>query len=216
MDSKGNLRIAVSNRVGLCVPRFVIFKGEYGLATQTARSVLGNAVLFKTPMSSTGQFALKEQWLQQHTEGVDTKLRLSGTYQSLATSVVGRIQGLEIKSNLATTAEVKSALGPEKTEPPDGPLRIIKWPDKACVNVGEVVTFYLKYANTGGQPIANVVVTDSLGARFEYVKGSTKTDRDALFTTQVNEVGSSVLRWEFTSPLPPRESGVISFEVRVR
>jgi hypothetical protein len=61
-----------------------------------------------------------------------------------------------------------------------------------------------------------VVVSDSLAARFEYVKGSTKTDRDALFTTQLNEVGSSVLRWEFTAPLQPREHGLISFQVRVR
>jgi len=84
------------------------------------------------------------------------------------------------------------------------------------VNVGDIVTFYLKYSNTGGQPITNVVVSDSLAARFEYVKGSTKTDRDALFTTQPNEAGSAVLRWEFTGTLQPREHGLITFQVRVR
>ncbi len=216
VDSKGNQRFAVSNRVGLCVPRFIIFKGEYSLATQRTRLAVNNAVLLNAPMSSVGQLALKEEWQQQHTEGVGTKMRLSGNYNSITTSVVGRMQGLEIKSNLSSVGAVKSAIGPEKTEPADGPLRIIKWPDKECVNVGEIVTFYLKYSNTGGQPITSVIVTDSLAARFEYVKGSTKTDRDAMFTTQVNEVGSSVLRWEFTSPLQPRESGMISFEVRVR
>ena len=59
-------------------------------------------------------------------------------------------------------------------------------------------------------------MSDSLAPRFEYVKGSTRTDRDALFTTQPNEAGSAVLRWEFTGALQPHEHGLISFEVRVR
>lgn len=217
MDSKGNKRVAVSNRVGLCVPRFVIFKGEYALASQTARQAIDSALTIKSAGAATGQTALKEQWQQQHAETVNTRLKLSGTYQSLTTSVVGRIQGLEIRSNLRNAEEIKSSLtGPMPAEPTDGPLRIIKWPDKAAANVGEIVTFYLKYTNTGGRPISNVVVTDSLGARFEYVKGSTKTDRDATFTMRVNEVGSSLLRWEFTSDLQPREHGLISFDVKIR
>src|SRR5207253_698298 len=106
---------------------------------------------------------------------------------------VGRVLGLEIKASLRSVDAVNARMaGPQPTEPADGPLVIIKWPDKSAVNVGEIVTFYLKYSNTGGQPITNVVVTDSLAPRFEYVKGSTKTDRDAMFTTQPNEVGSSV------------------------
>ncbi len=217
MDSKGVKRLAVSNRVGLCVPRFVTFKGEYGLGMQASRQALDAALTLKTPAAATGQVTTLEQWQQQHTEGVGTKLRLSGTYQSLTTSVVGRMLGLDVRSHLRSTAAVNATMaGPAPAEPVDGPLMIIKWPDKTAVNVGDIVTFYLKYSNTGGQPITNVVVTDSLGARFEYVKGSTKTDRDAMFTMQANEVGSSTLRWEFTSPLQPREHGLISFEVRVR
>jgi uncharacterized repeat protein (TIGR01451 family) len=217
MDSKGNQRLAVSNRVGLCVPRFIIFRGEYLLATQTAQLNVAAAATLKSTAGTTGQVALKEQHQQQHTEGVGTKLRLTSTYNSMTTSVFGRRQGLEIRAQLRTTDSVRAThAGPEKIEPPDCPLIIIKWPDKECVNVGEIVTFYLKYSNTGGQPITNVVVTDSLTQRLEYVKGSTKTDRDAMFTTQPNEVGSSLLRWEFTSPLQPREHGLISFQVRVR
>lgn len=215
-DSKGNKKLAVSNRVGLCIPRFVIFKGEYSLAMQTTRQSLDSALTLKTPAAATGQIALKEQSQQAHAEALGGKVRLHGTYHSLSTAVVGRMQGLAIKSNLRSAEEVKSTLTGAPPEPEDGPLRIIKWPDKTAVNVGDIVVFYLKYSNTGGQPITDVVVTDSLAARFEYVKGSTKTDRDATFTMQVNEVGSSLLRWEFTSPLQPREHGLISFEVRVR
>ncbi len=218
-DSRGVPRIAVSNRVGICVPRFILFRGEYALGAQVARLGLENNLAVKAPASSVGMSTLMDHAQQQHPESVRSQLRLSGTFNSLATSATGRVQGLEIKTSLRHTATVdaiKNKAKADAEEPEDGPLVIFKWPDNACVNIGDVVTFYLKYRNTGGQPITNVVVSDSLGARFQYVKGSARTDRDALFTMQPNEVDSTILRWEFTSPLPAREHGLISFQVRVR
>jgi uncharacterized repeat protein (TIGR01451 family) len=212
----GEKRLAVSNRVALCIPRFVIYKGEIAAFTQIARQNVSDTHTLKTPAASVGQLSMKEQTQQQHAEGVDTKLRASGAYNSSTTSVFGRILGLEVRSTLRNSASVDSITISPPSEAADGPLRIIKWPDKTGALVGDVITFYLKYTNTGGQPITNVVVSDSLTARFEYVKGSTKTDRDALFTIQPNEVGSAVLRWEFTGALQAREHGVISFQVRVR
>jgi uncharacterized repeat protein (TIGR01451 family) len=217
MDSKGNLRIAASNRVGLCVPRFIVFQNEMTLAVQKTRINLEATLAARTPFATTGQIALKQQLQNLHAEALGGKLRLSGMYNQTSTSVVGRMLGLEIKSNLMNTASVEGvAAGPKMVEPADGPLVIIKWPDKECASVGEIVTFYLKYRNTGGQPITNVAVADNLTQRLEYVKGTARTDRDALFTTTPNEVGSTVLRWEFTAPLQPRETGIISFQVRVR
>lgn len=217
MDSKGNKKLALSNRVGLCVPRFIVFKAELTHAANVARINLGSNSTTATPSGAVGRIALKEQAHQQHAESVATKFRLSGTFHTLGTSVTGQVRGLKITSNLRNVESVDAtAAGPKTAEAEDGPLLIIKWPDKTCVNVGEIVTFYLKYSNTGAQPITSVVVSDSLAARFEYVKGSTKTDRDALFTSQPNEAGSSVLRWEFTGALQPREHGLITFQVRVR
>ena len=216
-DSKGVKRIAISNRVAVCVPRFITFTGESGLAKTASRIGLNNAAALTTPAASAGQVALQQQQQRQSPEAVGTQIRLSGLMYSSGTSVVGRIQGLEVKSSLKHTDSVDGLAGKAAdVEPADGPLRIIKWPDKACVNVGEIVTFYLKYSNTGGQPITNVVVSDSLTTRLEYVKGSTKTDRDAVFTMEPNEAGSSILRWEFTAPLARGESGLITFQVRVR
>lgn len=215
-DNKGNQRLAASNRIGLCVPRFIIVRSETALVTQTVRINLESAAVLKTPFATTGQLALKQQLQREHAEAVGTKMRLSGMYNQTSTIAVGRVQGLEIKSNLRSIESVAVATGGPKVVEPEGPLVIIKWPDKECANVGDIVTFYLKYRNTGGQPITNVAVSDNLTQRLEYVPGSAKTDRDALFTTQPNAVGSTVLRWEFTAPLPPREHGIISFQVRVR
>ena len=70
--------------------------------------------------------------------------------------------------------------------------------------------------NTGNRAISDVVVSDSLSGRLEYVPGSAKTDRNAVFTMQMNEAGSVVLRWEVGGRLLPGQTGLISFQARVR
>ncbi len=79
-----------------------------------------------------------------------------------------------------------------------------------------MVTFHLKFTNQGGQPIADVVVTDSLTGRLEYVPGSAKTDRETIPTMQQNEAGSLLLRWQIVGRLQPGESGEITFQARIR
>lgn len=212
----GQRRLAASNRVALCIPRFVIYQGETAPAQQIARQSIHNAKLVTSANAAVGQVAPKEDNQTQHAEGVDTKLRASGAWIASSTAVYGRMLGVEVKTTLRSPGAVEKVMTSPPPEAPEGPLRIIKWPDKKGALIGDIITFYLKYTNTGGQPISDIVVSDSLTQRFEYVQGSTKTDRDALFTIQPNEVGSSVLRWEFTGGLQPHESGVISFQVRVR
>ena len=87
---------------------------------------------------------------------------------------------------------------------------------QGCAQIGDIATFTLKYTNPGGQPINDVVVSDSLTGRLEYVLGTEKSDRDAVFTTQPNEAGSQILRWQVKSPLQPGESGTVTFQVRIR
>jgi uncharacterized repeat protein (TIGR01451 family) len=98
----------------------------------------------------------------------------------------------------------------------EAPLLLDKWPDRCCAQIGDVVTFTLRYRNPGGLPIANVVVSDSLASRYEFMPGSGRADRAHTFTTQVNEVGSLILRWQINDPLPPHESGIVTFQVRIR
>jgi uncharacterized repeat protein (TIGR01451 family) len=135
----------------------------------------------------------------------------------MGTAVTGRIDNLEVVGTLQGTKIIDIASPPPAApEPADGPLRIIKWPDRFGALVGDLLTFTLKYTNTGGQRITNVVVSDSLTNRFEYVPGTAKTDREAIFTTQPNDAGSQVLRWEITGTLQPGETGIVTFQVRVR
>jgi hypothetical protein len=60
------------------------------------------------------------------------------------------------------------------------------------------------------------VVSDNLTARLEYVPGSSESDRPANVTTEVNSVGSAVVRFDIPGVLQPGQGGVVKFKARVR
>lgn len=134
---------------------------------------------------------------------------------SQTTSVMGKVVGLDTLITAVETRDLTVCCN-EPPCAPDKPLVLFKWADAKAAQVGDVVTFYLKYSNHGGQPISDVAVIDSLTGRLEYVPGSSKADRPAVFTTQENEAGSVVLRWEVSGKLLPGQSGVVSFQARIR
>lgn len=148
--------------------------------------------------------------------GFSQRSATTAVEQTKGTAVVGRVEGLGLYSATLETADVAAIC----SEPPqvlvDKPMHLFKWVDRQSAQVGDVVTFYLKYGNNGSKPIEDVAVSDSLTGRLEYVPGSAKTDRNAVFTVQENEAGSVVLRWEVSGKLLPGQGGVISFQARVR
>jgi uncharacterized repeat protein (TIGR01451 family) len=96
------------------------------------------------------------------------------------------------------------------------PISLFKWAEPKEAQVGDVVTFYLRYHNHTKQPVESLVVSDSLTGRLEYIPGSARSDREATLTIQPNEAGSVILRWEVSGKLPAGESGVVAFQTRVR
>lgn len=216
-DSKGRKRVAISNRVGLCLPRFLVARTEMTLESQVTQLSPGATRATKTFAGMNTAAATAENSQKMQLEGVGSQIRPSGSVQTTGLSVAARVDGVVVTG---TTVGLKAVDGacppPSAVEPMDGPLEVIKWPDKLGGAVGDIITFTVKYTNKGGQPITNVVVSDSLTTRFEYVKGSARADRAATFTTQPNEAGSLILRWQIPGTLLPRESGVVQFQVRVR
>ncbi len=102
-------------------------------------------------------------------------------------------------------------------EPPANPkLRIIKVASTAYAEVGDTVDFTIRFDNVGNQVIGNVVILDSLTTRLEFVPGTAQASLPASFTTQPNEGGSLVLRWEIAQPLEPNTGGILRFTCRVR
>ena len=102
-------------------------------------------------------------------------------------------------------------------EPPANPqLRLIKVASTAYAEPGDVVDFTLRFDNVGNQPIQNVTILDSLSSRLEYVPDSAQCSLKARFTTEPNQAGSELLRWELAEPLQPGQGGIIRFRCRVR
>jgi len=220
-DSKGIDRLAVSNRVYLCIPRYLIARGESGIFT----AAVSNQYILEANQTSLAQQIAKTSRLPLDQTGTralelnQTKVRASGTDNVIGTQITAKVQNVDIKVMLRSPESIAGSPAPkvpEALQKEDGPLLIIKWPDDCGGIVGAIMTFYIRFTNRGGRPMTDVVITDSLISRFEYVPGTAKTDREASFTTQPNEVGSTILRWEFPGALQPGESGTVSFKFRVR
>jgi uncharacterized repeat protein (TIGR01451 family) len=214
-DSQGNRRLAVSNRVCLCVPRFAVVRSVLRLEQQ--RTVLGPGALRHAEgqlLLEGIQGTLKHESLENSVETVGRQ-SVSQTEATMTTTVVGTVEGTRVVKTELRLADltVVARQTPRTTE---SPLVLCKWSDKDCAEIGDEVTFTLRYSNPGGLPITDVVVSDSLTGRLEYVPGSAQTSRNAVFTTQPNESGSLILRWQINGALQPGETGVVRFKVRVR
>jgi uncharacterized repeat protein (TIGR01451 family) len=95
-------------------------------------------------------------------------------------------------------------------------VRICKVASEQIANPGDIISFTIRYDNVGEQPVSNLVVTDSLAPRLEYVDASQQSSIEARFSTTPNEAGSSVLRWEIDKELKPGEGGFVRFDAKVR
>jgi uncharacterized repeat protein (TIGR01451 family) len=101
--------------------------------------------------------------------------------------------------------------------PPNRPgLAVVKRVSVAEAEPGDTVTYAIFYRNMGNTPIHDVTIVDSLLPRLEYVKGTSRGPQGTAFTTGVNRVGSTELRWSLPGVLAPGASGHVSFDVIVR
>jgi uncharacterized repeat protein (TIGR01451 family) len=214
-DNHGHKHLAISNRICLCVPRFAILTVPIVPAVHESTIALVRAeAVIQEELLRARQKPITVRQTEQ-LAALLSRERPSGFLAAVGTVPVSQIQGHAVVIGLLHEQTVVGTLQKHK-EAPERPLVLCKTADKQGVQIGETVTFFLKYTNVGGQPISAVVVSDSLTGRLEYVPGSAKSDREAVFTMQDNEAGSRILRWEVAGRLLPGESGVVSFQVRVR
>jgi uncharacterized repeat protein (TIGR01451 family) len=214
-DALGQRRVACSNRICICVPRFVVIRSELGVvaylspfAVAQAESVRGRIIA----EAAVPTVPVVENTQLQVLKGRE---QLSAVVAKVGPAIVGRVEGLRVQGSVQETQRLTGiCLPPEVTHVK--PLCLVKWADREAAKVGDVVTMYLRYTNYGDKAITDVVVSDSLTARLEYVPGTARSDRDAAFTTRPNEAGSAILEWQVTPPLLPGQSGTVSFQARVR
>jgi uncharacterized repeat protein (TIGR01451 family) len=215
-DSKGRPHVAVSNRVCICVPRFAVIRASTLPAGYDISFSVGQANTAIVGSELTSRIKTVAALQAEQLRALSARERPSGMQIRVGTTDINQFLTNASVFGFVESQAVAGLLQHLPLQPPDRPLVLTKCADKQAAQVGDLITFTLKYANTGGQPITGIVVADSLTGRLEYIIGSAKTDRPANFTTQLNEAGSVILRWETTSPLPPGQTGTVTFQARIR
>jgi uncharacterized repeat protein (TIGR01451 family) len=143
---------------------------------------------------------------------VKERIRLDGIKSAESPVVRGIVEG---------SSEAVKVWGPHAMTgvetPPDRPgLAVIKRVSAVEAEPGDTLTYVIIYRNMGNTPIRAVSIVDSLLPRLEYVKGTSKGPEGTKFSTAVNSVGSTELRWELPGVLAPGAPGHVSFQAIVR
>jgi uncharacterized repeat protein (TIGR01451 family) len=214
-DRIGTKHILPSNPVCLCVPRFVSLREVTALDALNLNESAG-----RVATADVGVLVARKDMAypaKQLEEGVILK-RLAKAHADIGIDRVVTTKSVEGVKIIALLEKTKEVVGQEQTEGPcvDEGLELCKSISTDKAQIGDVVTFTIKYANKTCHAISDVAIADSLASRFEYVPGTAKSTREAIFVTTTNEAGSLVLRWELKDPVPMKQGGEVTFQARVR
>jgi uncharacterized repeat protein (TIGR01451 family) len=209
-------RVATSNTVCICVPRFAVQRAELipaGLqfafrlesgtqrfASQTAKIDTHTGVV-KLPVKPVGYLAAIRPQAQVGRQGAEI---IVGTSAVKAVYTVQGVQSVVVatEADEITNADEFSVV--KSVEPKSG------------VKIGDVVTITIRYRNGTNHAVGDVVVSDSLSPRLEYVSGSGESDRPTNVTTEPNTVGSQIVKFEIPGTIAPGQEGVVKFKAKVR
>jgi uncharacterized repeat protein (TIGR01451 family) len=156
------------------------------------------------------------------------KAELERTRQSAnAVKIKARIEGIKTAEGPVVTGIVEGASeavrvwGPHAMNgvetPPERPgLAVIKRVSASEAEPGDTLTYVIIYRNMGNTPIRGVSIVDSLLPRLEYVKGTSRGPEGTNFSTAINRVDSTELRWQLPGELAPGAIGHVSFQAIVR
>ncbi|MBI5761264.1 MAG: DUF11 domain-containing protein [Planctomycetales bacterium] len=97
-----------------------------------------------------------------------------------------------------------------------GDLRIVKLADRQLAKAGDEITFTIRYDNVGERELRNIVITDNLSPRLEYVPDSATSDREGRLVEDTSNDGTLILRWEMNTALPGLTGGVVTFKATVK
>lgn len=215
----GKRKVTTSNVVCLCVPRFVIQRAEL------APGGFDVPVVMQANVGTLAPQGIRERAAAMIEIGREKPVAFAARQRPMAyvgrvgvaffigssrPSVIGNVEGIAVTAAVVEP-EVLTAY------PAACPLTVTKTVDAAGpVEAGSIVTFTIRYLNTGNKPISDIVVSDSLSGRLDYVLGSNQSDRAANFTAAENEAGSTVLRWDLPGVILPGQGGVVKFRAKVR
>lgn len=217
-SQSGKRHFSVSNRVCVLAPRYAVARQELAPAGRKLITAAGVAAGSKTtlaldhkqfPMDETANTHLTQATSKLTASGMQSRVKLHTFENIRGVSIVGSVNGVKVVGNVKEPDEITAY-------PMCEPISLFKWSDPKEAQAGDTVTFFLRYHNHTKQFVDNVVISDSLTARLDYVTGSARSDRVAALTVQANEAGSVILRWEISGKIAPGEKGIVSFQAKIR
>ncbi|MFN9718338.1 MAG: hypothetical protein ACK58L_06580 [Planctomycetota bacterium] len=121
-------------------------------------------------------------------------------------------------SEITAKFKVQQTVGLKDERETPGNIQIVKLADRDVAQAGEIVTFTIRFANTGDFDVYDVQIVDNLTPRLEYVSGTAKIDAShpGEVSVEPNGEGSSILTFTLDKPLKGHDSGTITFEARVK
>lgn len=215
----GKKRVATSNVVCLCVPRFAIQRFEMAPEGYDAQVGMRGAIGGFAPQGIRDRNAAMAEIGREKPVGVLAQQRPRAYIGPVGTAFFIGTSNLVVFGQVDSVAVKAAVVEPEviTAYPGAAPLTVTKSVSSTGpVESGAIVTFTIRYVNTGNKPISDVVVSDSLSGRLEYVNGTNQSDRAANFSASANEAGSMVVRWELPGVILPGQGGVVKFKAKVR
>jgi uncharacterized repeat protein (TIGR01451 family) len=173
-----------------------------------ANAFAGSALLARNLQKQRAELAQN----RQQPVVMKERIRLDGIKVSDSTVVSAIVQGASEAIKVWPPLDVTGV-----EIPPNRPgLAVIKRVSAVEAEPGDTLTYTIIYRNMGNTQIRNVTIVDSLLPRLEYVKGSSSGPAGTNFSSAMNSVGSTELRWELPGILAPGDSGQVSFQTIVR
>lgn len=209
-------KVATSNTVCICAPRFIVRRVDIG-ANGYASASRADARTSQSPPAMLHQLAMPRRIIARekplglmamiHAQIQRGQQRPGALVSQQGPRAIYQADGVKAVVAAVETREVQNSQEFEllkEVEPAEN------------VKVGDEVTFTLRYRNNTGKPITDLVISDSLSGRLEYIPGSAQSDRPMNVTTSANEAGSVVVQFELPGTLPTNQAGVIKFKAKVR
>lgn len=126
--------------------------------------------------------------------------------------VASDVAGTELYSSFRP----EEMIGLDEKHKAPGIIYIDKSADKSDAKPGDIITFTIRYKNTGDRPLSNVLIIDNLTPRLEFIEGTGESDRDGRLVVEDNQEGSLILKWEIEGQLEGQAGGTVSFQAKVR
>ena len=213
-------RVTTSNVECICSPRYMIRKVELFPGDVLSRQLIGSHIGITQPgwvrerRMPDGRYRPRQgQRVCRPHPGRRSYIGKIGTSFFLGTSkpvVIGQVEGVRVAGRSSNRNNSRRIRCSARSPSPSSSIRT------GQRQSGDIVTITIRYANTGAKAISDLVVSDTLSGRLEYIVGSAETDRPGNFTSAENEVGSVVVRWDLPGVLLPGQAGTVRFKAKVR